>query len=85
MPKGRRSDFNYQRHQPYMNMGRVLPRRAREGLDEADELIESGSLVAARSLLENLKREYLSQEAVLSALFNVNKNLHLMCCGRPNT
>ena len=75
MPKGRRSDFNYQRHQPDMNMGRVLPRRVREGLDEADELIESGSLVEARSLLEDLNRQYPNQEAVLIALFNVKFEL----------
>ena len=76
MPKGRRSDYAYQRNTISTQSFKPLPRRMQEGLEEAAELTHKGDLIAARTVLQDLDRQYPNRAEILTDLVNVNLDLH---------
>jgi len=75
MPKGRRSDFSFQRHPLTSDSSEHLPRRLYDDLVKAQKLIAKGSNDEAQRVLEDLNRQYPDQPDVLGHLINVNITL----------
>ncbi len=76
MPKGRRSDFAYQRNAGSTQSLKPLPRRLQAGLEEADDLAKHGNPIAARAVLQDLDRQYPNREEILFELVNFNIDLN---------